>query len=211
MDFDKIKEFLNRIPFTMILFVYLLYLGYNTYEFLEGADSPLQEKIAEYKKEEIKVKDLEKKLTETKEFIKNLDVKRQTLRNLSVQLNETRASLSEDLDIPAFIKMVVTEAKKVGLTVLSIQPTEEKVQELYVEQRFEMQYRGVFVQLLVFLQRLASVQKIIRTDEIDIRPVSTSSSRFVEIQGKIILQTYRYSGNKADEVISKPSTEGTPP
>ena len=204
MDFEKIKDIFNRIPYIPILLAYGGYLAYTTYDFLEGASSPLQDRIATYKKEEGKVKELEKKLKEAEEFIKNLDVKRQTLRNLTSQLNETKTTLSEEMDIPAFIKMVVTEARKVGLTVISIQPSGEKAQELWVEQKFDMQYRGVFVQLLVFLQRMASVQKIIRSDDITVRPIGSASARYVEIEGKLVLQTYRYACSKGEEKSSSP-------
>ena len=200
MDFEKVKTVINRIPYIPILLLYLGFLGWQTYNFVDGADSPLVAKKDEIQKEEKKLKDAEKKVKESKEFIKNLEVKRQTLRSLTQQLNDTRATLSEDIDIPAFIKMVVTEAKKVGLTVNSIQPTVERPQELYVEQRFDMSYRGVFVQLVVFLERLANLQKIIRTDEIEIHPVSApTQGRFAEIEGKLVLQTYKYSGAKPEE------------
>ena len=209
MDFDKIKEIFNRIPFITILMLYLGYLAYDTYDFLEGSGSPLQEKLAALKKEETKVRELDKKLKEAEEFIKNLDVKRQTLRNLTQQLNETRATLSEEMDVPAFIKMVGTEARKVGLTVLSMQPAGEKQQELWVEERFDVTYKGVFVQILVFLQRKASVQKIIRTEDITVHPQGSPSSRFVEIEGKLVLQTYRYLGAKGDDKSPASSSGGT--
>lgn len=198
MDFEKVKEILDRIPFVGMLMVYLLWVGYQTYGFLEDPASPLQMKKTDVVKQEEKNKQLDQKVKAAKEFYKNLDVKRLTLRNLTGQLNETRATLSEENDIPGFIKLVVTEAKKVGLTVSSIQPTTETVKELWVEQKFEMQYRGVFVQLLVFLQRLANLQKIIRSDEIDLKPVGQSNGRFVEIEGRMILQTFRYSASKTD-------------
>ena len=194
MDFEKLKEIFNKIPFIPIVVIYCLYLGYTSYDFLEGAGSPLQDKLTAFKKEESKVKELEKKLKDAQEFIAKLDEKRQTLRSLTQQLNETRATLSEEMDVPAFIKMVGTEARKVGLTIMSMTPAGEKQQELWVEQKFDVTYKGVYVQLLVFLQRMASVQKIIRTEDITIHPQANASARFVEIEGRLVLQTYRYSG-----------------
>jgi Tfp pilus assembly protein PilO len=209
VDFEKVKEFLNRIPYIPILLVYLGIVGFQTYNYVEGTDSPIAAKETEIHKEEDKLRDLEKKVKDSKEFIKNLETKRQTLRSLTQQLNDTRTTLSEDIDIPAFIKMVVTEAKKVGLTVNSIQPTQEKAQELYVAQSFDMSYRGVFVQLIVFLERLASLQKIIRTDEIEIHPVSSpTQGRFAEIEGKLVLETYKYAGAKPEEANSDKSDAG---
>jgi Tfp pilus assembly protein PilO len=191
---------MNKIPVGMLVGLYMIYLGYDFYSFNTSAESPLQQKQAQIDSVKTEINNLNAKVKEAEEFIKNLEIKKLKLRTMASQLSEMKATVSEHLDIPMFIKMIVTEAKKVGITVVKINPTVEKKQEFYVEQPFELGFRGVYVQLLVFLERLSNVQKIVRVDDFSIRPTARSDSRYVELEGSLILKVYKYYSSKADDI-----------
>ena len=161
---DQVKEILNKIPYLMVIVTYGLWMGYKTYLFKTDTSSPLVRKQAEIsgKKNDIKTQEAKKKDLIT--FEKNLDVKREELRALAVRLNETKASLNEDLDVPALIKTVITEAKKIGLRVEGLRPSGEEQKEFYVESRFKLPFRGAYAQLVVFLDIISRVNKNFRVD-----------------------------------------------
>ena len=211
---EKLKEALQKIPVVPIVAVIAGYLGYDYYSFMTDASSPLIQKQQQVEGVKKQNADLENKLKQAEEFFRSLDQKRNDLRVLALQLDALKASLSEDLDIPAFIKMINTEANKTGLAVLGIKPGEFKRSEYYVEQAFEMDFRGVYLQLLVFLERLANLERIVRTENITMRPVSSQTASYVELEGKLQLKTYKYQGSKADELLkanAPPQGGGAPP
>lgn len=202
MKFD-LKEFLSKLPMVPILVAGVLYLAYGYYSFTTSGDSPLTLKKQELEAAQAESARLEKKTKEAEEFFKNLDKKRQEIRALAARLDEMKATLSEELDIPSFVKMVVTEAQKVGINVIGIKPSETKESEFYAEEVFQFEFQGVYVQFFVFLERLANVERIIRVDDFDVKRAGPSTAPYVEMSGTVKIKTYRYLGSKADEVAKQ--------
>lgn len=119
---------------------------------------------------------------------------------MSRQLQELRSGINEEVDIPGFMTLTVTEAKRVGLQVQSIRPESAIKHEFFSELPFSFQFRGVYLQLIVFLQRLANTQNIIRVDSFDLKPIAESASKYVELAGTVQIKTFKYLGTKADQV-----------
>ena len=134
------------------------------------------------------------------EFFQTLEKRRVELRSLAKELEGLKVTLSETLDIGALIKTVVGEAAKVGLSVSSIKPTDLKESEYYSEQSFALSFHGVYVQLVVFLQRIANLERIIRVDNFDMRVVSSPTAQYVSLDGTLQLKSYRYKASKADDL-----------
>jgi Tfp pilus assembly protein PilO len=199
---EKINEILDKIPISLFLLAYLGYLGMDYYNFQNDPTSDLIRKQNEITVAKQSNQKLASKLKEFKEFVKTLEVKKAEIRKLAQELHEAKATLSENLDIPAFMKMTITEARKVGLRVISLKPTDSSTKEYYTEQLFLFTFRGVYVQVLAFLERLANVSQIVRVEEFSMRPVGSSQAKYVELEGTIELKTYKYIGSKADSLGS---------
>jgi Tfp pilus assembly protein PilO len=205
MDAERIREMINKIPVMPIVGAILLYYGYIYYTFTTDPSSPLGQKKAEIELARNETQVLERKLREAQDFLKNLESKKQELRTLAAELDGIKATLSTSLDVGEFMRMVVTEAKKVGLSVISLKPAEQRKSEYYVEQVFDMTIRGVYVQVLVFLDRMSQVQKIVRIDEFGLRPISQLNAKFVQLEGAFKIKAYYYQGSKADELARDPA------
>jgi Tfp pilus assembly protein PilO len=192
--------------YVVLIFVALMgYFGWDYYNFTTASDSDLGMKHAtlEQKKSDIIAK--EKKIAEAKDFYQNLEKKRQELRDLSSELATMKSTLTENNDIPAFMKLVLNEAKRVGLTVTSLTPQVLQNFPYYIEQPFELSFQGVFVQLIAFLDRLAQAERIVRVDDFVVRPKgqTAKANRFVELEGTIKVRSYVYLGTTEDEVATK--------
>ncbi len=201
MGSEKIKIFFNRVPYLLLVGIYLLYLGWDYYEFIsKGVDSPLYSKTQELESLELQVIKLEKRSEQAKKFFENFEKKKIELRSLAQGLNGLKVTLSEELDVPAFIKTVVTEAKRVGLKVRSLAPLKEVRKPLYIERQFKFNFTGAYVQIIVFLEHLSKVQKIIQIGTIKLSPRGSQSAQYVQLNGEMNLKVYRYAGSKADEI-----------
>ncbi len=185
-----------------ILFVYLVMQGLNFHSFITDDDSPLIMKKKDIAAAKEAKKKVEAKLKESIAFVKSLETKKNELRGLATDLQGMKETLSERLDVPAFMKMTITEANKVGLNIVSLKPTGGKEKEYYAEKTFEMSFRGLFVQFIMFLDRISKVSEIIRTDKFSMKPRGPKTARFVELEGTIELKTYKYLGTKADSLDS---------
>ncbi len=214
MDVESLKNLINRIPFIPLFIGIIAYLCFDAYVFTygkilsyePGSDYISKQKQIEAKKlENIHIKE---KIEKAVEFWKTLESKKKELQNLAKDLDGMKATLSEHLDVPEFMKLILTEAKKVGLTVLGLKPISQNKKEYYTENSFELGFRGAYVQLLVFLDRLSESQRVIRVDNFLIKPKGNPQARFVELEGTIQVKGYYYLGSKLDEVKKPPLKSG---
>lgn len=205
---DQLKDILNKVPLTLVVFLVLAYHGYLYWEFISAPESELVSTQTRSQQLEASNQALDKKIKDAEEFYKNLDKKREEIRALAVELDDMKATLSEEIDIADFIRMVVTEAKKVGLSVKSIKPTVMNQRDFYDEQVFELSFRGVYVQLFVFLERLAKANRIVRMDDFKLKRAGPSTAPYVELEGTVFLKAYRYRGSRADEIARAASKGG---
>lgn len=209
---NALKDLLQKVPVGLLLAGYCGYLGYDYYVFTSAPESPLMAKQAEHEAARKEIAALQGKIKQANEFFKSLDAKRGELRRLAQSLDELKGTLSTEVDVGAFMKMAVTEARRVGINVLGMKPVAKSVKEYYEEQPFEMAFQGVYVQLLVFLDRLANIQNIVRVDDFELHPVSAPGAKFTELQGVVLLKAFKYVGSKADEIAQAgaPPAKGPP-
>ena len=195
---NNLEDIIKKIPFTPLLMAYLAWLGWDYYQFSFDASSPLLTQKAEIISQTAAAQAVDLKIKQAKDFYKNLEAKKAELRALAEQLNGMKSTLTEGFDVPTFMKLVITEAKKIGLTVTGLRPTTETKKEYYTEQAFDLTFQGVYAQVLVFLDRLSQAQKIVRVDNFTIHPRTTSASRYTELDGTIEIKAFSYVGTKDD-------------
>lgn len=211
MDIEKLKEQLAKIPLIPVLLIWAAFLGWEYYSYESSDTSPLVQKRIEMESVRSENTGLETQLQKVKEFAKNLEIKKLEIRSLTQELDALKTSISEDLDLPDFMKSTLTEARKVGLTVLSLKPTKGTKHEYYAEQAFDLKFRGAFVQVVVFLDRLANMQKVVRVDNFEMKPFGSPTAKIVELQGTVEIKAYRYIGSKADDLGKNTPSSQTPP
>lgn len=178
------------------------YLGWDYYSFTTDPTSELgsRQVLLDQKRTDVATK--ERKIADAKTFYQNLERKRDELRRLSTELATMKSTLTENNDVPAFMKLVLSEAKRVGLAVTSLSPLPSATKQYYVEQPFDLNFQGVYVQLIAFLDRLAQAERIVRVDDFAVKPRANVSrgSRFVELEGVIKVRSYVYLGTPEDAV-----------
>lgn len=200
---EKINELVNKIPITLLLFGYLGYLYLDYYKFTTDETSPLIQKQREIETTKANNVKLKGKVKEMNTFIQSLEAKKAEVRNLALELQQMKSSISDRNDVPGFIKLATTEAKKVGLSVLSVQPAGSTEKEYYAEQAYKLDFRGAYVQLLAFLDRISNVTEVVRIDNFAMKPIGSPYAKFIELQGTVEMKTYRYLGSKADKIGSQ--------
>ena len=203
MNSEKLAEALNKIPVGLLALGYFMYLGYQYYEFTQSPDSPLlqtQTRIAGLTSDNDKLK---KKLKEAQEFFASLDQKRVEIRELALKLNQMKTSISEEVDVPGFVRQIMSEGKSIGLVVTGLKPDREIKKEFYVEYPFTLKFRGVYVQLLVFLKKISDMKRIIRIGDVAVKPSGPQTAKYVDIEGQFQVLTYIYAGSQADEIAKK--------
>jgi len=202
VNFDRIKEIIDKVPITLILLGYLGYVGFQYYEFENDDASPKMAKMREITGLKDANKKYESQYKELNTFVRSLEQKKIEMRELAKQLQEVKAGLSEDIDVPGFMKMVTTEGKKLNLSILALKPIGHNNHEFYGEVNFSLTYRGVFLQLVAFLERLSSLSRIIQIDKLiatsSVVNSGTRSGQLVLLNGEMNLKVFKYIGSHED-------------
>lgn len=202
---ERLRAFMEKLPVSLFFIVLAGYYGYLYYEFQNSETSPLKQKEAEIRSVQDETVKLNKKLRELDAFRASLDKMRTDLRSLAQKLDESKASISDTFDDPAFMKAAVTEARRVGLSVEKITPLGNMVpKEFYGEHTFEFGFKGIFVQLLVFLHRVSQMQMVVKVDTFKIAPTGSRLSGFTQLEGVLQIKGYNYLRSKADEITKAP-------
>jgi type IV pilus assembly protein PilO len=205
---QAINNILSRIPIMPLGVFYLCYLLYGHYDFLNSDQSELAQKKKSLTAASQELDTAKKKLKEGEEFYKNLDVLRSRIRSLTEQLDGTKTILSADIDIANFVRMITLEAKKLGLIIKGIKPQDEVKRDYYHEVPFTVSLRGAYIQILVFFDRVAKFQQVIRVGDFQFKPSGNVFTKYVELQGDAKLVAYRYIGTNADEVANRDEMKG---
>jgi Tfp pilus assembly protein PilO len=194
------KSFIN-----VLFLVFAAYIGYDYWSYTTDETSEYGTKVKELETKKADVATREKKVTEAKEFFRALDKKRAELRALSQELATMKSTLTESLDTPTFMKLVLTEAKRVGLNVTSLSPQNSQPKQYYSEYPFDISYQGVYVQLIAFLDRLAQSERIVRIDDFSVKPKGNTAraSKFVDLEGSIRIRSFVYRGTEEDSVATE--------
>jgi Tfp pilus assembly protein PilO len=196
----NLRDLLEKIPLVPLLFVFLAYQGYDYYQFTTDSASPLNQAKQQTLAAQTEVDGLRAKIKKMNDFAQVLNLKKAELRSLAQELEASKASLPETLDIPDLMKTLVTEAKRAGLTVTSLKPGETKTSDYHAEQAFQFSSTGIFFQYVAFLDRIANLQKIILVDSLQFSPVSAPSAKYIQLKSTIDFKAYRYVASKEDEL-----------
>lgn len=204
---ENFKNTLNRLPILLLACAYCGWLAYDYYDWLNSPTSELGAKKTALATAKTDLATLDKKLAVGEEFFRNLDDIRTRIRALSGQLDSTKALIGADIDVGAFVRIITLEAQKLGIIVKSFKPASpaEVTKENYVEVPYTVTLRGAYVQMLVFFDRIAKLQQIVRISGFGMKPTGNIYAKYVELEGTVKLVAYRYVGNAVDEILKKDS------
>ncbi len=200
MQVEKIKETIDKVPIVLMLVAYLAYNMFQYYTFETDSDSPKGALLRQIKTSKETNAKLQKKYEELTAFAKSLEQKKIALRELAGKLQEVKVTLSENVDVPGFMKMVTTEATKLNLSVLTLKPSGSEPQKFYGKVKFVLGFQGIFLQLVSFIQRLSNLSRIIHIDSIKVESVGSNVSKFIMLKGELELVVFRYIGSQEDKL-----------
>lgn len=207
MNADALKDIVAKLPTTLLLVAYLAYLGFQYYSFDYDDASPKKAR----EKEIVALKQINVKLTEKykqlDKFAKSLEVKKVELRGLAKELQEVKTVLTENFDVPGVMKLVTTEAKKLNFSVLGLKPMGTEKRQFYGEATFVLNFKGVYTQLVAFLDRLSNLNRIVQADKVKIASTGPGTGKFVLIEGEIELKVFNYIGSTEDSLGSGTETK----
>lgn len=194
-------ERLERFPFIMVFLAYAAYLGYQYYLFNydpSGSIATQKIRIGQMQEELVRQK---KKLEEGQAFVEKLEMKKAEIQQMAKKLEDFKVTLNDSLDMPALLKLLVTEAKKVGMKVDKIEPGRKESKDYYMEQEFRLDVRATYLQVIIYAQRLSQLDRILRIGSYSIKSKASSSARNLPLDVRLSVRAYQYQMSKEDKMM----------
>ena len=130
-----------------------------------------------------------------------MESKKQEIQTQIKKLSEYQGALSEGLDVPSMMKMLLTEAKKLELKVDRLEPARKSQKEYYLEQEFKLEVRGTYQQIAIFTQRVSQMERILRIESYTIKPAATATGKVSnQLAGQLFVRAYQYTLSKEDKI-----------
>lgn len=164
------------------------------------------------------VANLRKKVEEARNFEREYEAKKKHYASLVNQLQQLQGALPKQFYLPDLLSDILKESKQLEIEITQIKPDEKEEQkDLYNSLGFNIEYRGTFVQLFIFLDRMSTMKRLINVVSFSItkdseRPAMTLGGEegafasrdftggkgvYPGIKGTVRVVTYRYRGGES--------------
>jgi Tfp pilus assembly protein PilO len=206
VDPDKLRQNISRGYFIGLLI--LGYQGYQTYDFLYSDTSELKLKQTETENVKLEIAELESRISQAREYRQRFQQMQDLLKSYEKTLSEMQMILSDDMNVPAILTVIDTEAKVSGVTLTSLVPDKRTEATDYIEQSFKVSFRGAWLQVMMFVQRLSKTKRIFTIEDMEIVSVNPVINRISDLQASMTLNAYRYKVSEADQIVKNPTATG---
>jgi Tfp pilus assembly protein PilO len=160
----RFKDLLLKLKWSTVIVLIAVGVGL-TYYMLDQTEIERREQSIESAKGEIS--SLERKIQEAKEFEKQFEEKKRRYAELVKQLQALQGALPKEFLLPDLLSDLLGEAKQLELEVTKFKPDEKETPgELYTSLGFDLDMRGTFLQFLVFLDRMATMKRLVTVQKI---------------------------------------------
>lgn len=203
---EGLEKILAKLPVIPLVVLACGYLGYLYYDWLSSVSSELGSRKAALSQTKEQLKTAKTNLETAENFFKGLDTQKIRIRQLTQQLENTKGTISADVDISNFIKMITLEAKKLRLVIKSIQPQSHQPRQYFTEVPFALEVKGAYAQLMLFFDRISKLQQIIQVGDFSMKPTGSIFTKYVELDSSVQLLTFKYLGTGEDEIARKLDT-----
>ena len=223
---QRLKNLLERLKWTHVLMA--VGLGAAAFYFMQD-NTEIEQKEQAIQTEQQSIAGLERKIQEAKEFERQFEEKKRRYSELVKSLQNLKEALPRQFFLPDLLSDILREAKQLEMEITMIRPDQKEDQgELYNSLGFSIEAKGTFVQLFIFLDRMAHMSRLINVESFSIAKdgqhpsvtlggqegafsgskLTGGRSLHVGISSNIRILTYRYRGSPGASSSSASSSAG---
>ncbi|WP_346795643.1 type 4a pilus biogenesis protein PilO [Halomonas sp. Bachu 37] len=122
------------------------------------------------------------------------------LSTLELQMEQLRAMLPTDAEVPSLLDSISDAAVDNRLTIENIRLRAPVTQQYYIEQPFDIQVRGGYHEIAAFISDMADLSRIVTQHDFTLAPVAQTGG---ELRLSMLARTYNYRpvSDRAEEEV----------
>jgi type IV pilus assembly protein PilO len=134
---------------------------------------------------------LEQQRAQTEGYVQNLAKYEARLNELQGNLNEARAQLPDEADVPQLLAQLDNRARQAGLAISRFEPKAESPKDFYAEIGFDMDVKGSYHEIATFIDSVGKLDRIVNVSDITMKEPKTVNQKVV-VASDFIIKTYRF-------------------
>jgi type IV pilus assembly protein PilO len=139
----------------------------------------------------------------------NLESFKKKREELGQQLQAALEKLPESSDLPALLTNISTLGKKSGLEIQTFKQGKKIDRGFYSEQQIELQFTGMYHDIALFFDRVASLSRIVNLNDLTFEvDKDTGENPTLKVKG-IAATFYFNDSSKSAPAASAPAAKGT--
>jgi Tfp pilus assembly protein PilO len=140
-----------------------------------------------------------KKLTKQKEqisvYLSNIDKKKQEIEEVALQVEKVQKKLPTIVSDTENISLIKEASSSLKMKKIAIRPTKSINNGFYITKNYSFKGKGTYLQFLLFLEKLASSERILNVSNIDLKRAKNSSRsmRYDVVDFSASIESYKYN------------------
>lgn len=157
--FQKLLPLLQKLNWNTAGAILVVYAAYCYFTLDVSQIENLENGISQQEKEVVK---LQEKVQEAKNFEKEFESRKKKYQDKVKQLQAVQGALPKQFYLPDLLSDLLREAKQLELEIVEIKPDQKETpQDLYASLGFNLEIRGTFLQIFIFLDRMANMKRLV--------------------------------------------------
>ena len=204
---EKLFDALRKFQWIHALLIAGAYGGYTFY-FQDTSE--VDQRKTQLRVVKNNIKNTNVQIQQAEKFEIEYENKKRDLATLEEKLRKKRTELPRTFDIPGLLTILFNEAEQIGLEIIRVVPdANEKKTELFASLKIEIDSRGTFLQIFIFLDRLSKLKKLVgvtrvlmntgsgtislkgTTGALSRKTLTGGDKAYTAVTAKIILLAYR--------------------
>lgn len=212
----KFRQFLEQLKWSHVILV----IGAGAAFFFYMLDpSEVEMRVQNIEQLKAEMSSLRTKIQEAKDFELQFEDKKRRYAELVKELQKLQGALPKQFFLPDLLSDLLRESKQLEVEMVSIKPdAKETAGDLYNSWGFELELKGTFLQIFIFLDRLANLKRLVSVENITLTrdgekfmtlggsdgafaatKLTGGKTAFPEAKATVRVITYRYRGVQANE------------
>lgn len=185
------KELINKL-IPNIHWLILLYALYSAWGMYEAHILQVEAANGKIASAEAKINKLKKQLAEIEDFTKQADEYRTRIEEVAKNIEAVQKQLPSETNDSQIIGYLKSEIEALNIKDSNFSPGKDEKSTYYISKDYKIKASGTFLQFLIFMERIASADRIYNVKEIKLTtPSGVQKGRFQMISLDGVIQAFR--------------------
>ena len=174
----------------------LCYALWGVYDAYEIHTQTLAASEAQIPTLEAEIAGFKKRLKDIDTYKKNVENSKKSVEEVFKNIEKVQRQLPVDVNDIDILDYIAKEGKTLNIPEMSVTPVRDDPRGFYILKPYDIKARGTFLQLVIFMERLASAERLYNVQKFRlIADQVPQKGRFQVINLVASIETYKYNQN----------------